>query len=191
MVLEIDLDDLIRETEHDGVASAHPLLNVNYVHDSASLLLHVFRDLLIRLRLFRALKVTPKVLEQRYLFLEVLWIIRERIFKANVLPICTSTLHVVKMKAIRVKNNLGRVVEEDAGCLVAQEVPKPVLRRIVDPFFYPNLVLSGLLETGFAFGLYTIYRSFRVLKVAVRVWFVQLAPADHIISLHRRSLRLP
>ena len=191
MVLEIDLDDLIRETEHDSVASAHPLLNVNYVHDSACLLLHVFRDLLIRLRLFRALKITPEVLEQRHLFLEVLRIIRERILKANVLPICTSTLHVVKMEAIRVKNNLGRVVEEDTSCLVAQEVPKPVLRRIVDPFFYPNLVLSGLLETRFAFGLSTIYRSFRVLKVAVRVWFVKLASADHIISLHWRSLSLP
>jgi len=172
------------------MASAHPLFHINYVHDSACLLLYIFRNLLIRLRLFRALKVTPKVLKQSNFFLQVLRIIRERILKANILSICTSALHVVKMETIRIKNNLGRVIEKYTSCFVAQEITKPILWWIVDPFFNPNLVLSWLLKTGFTFGLSISVRSLRVLKVTVSIWFVKLASAYHIIGLYGRSLRL-
>jgi hypothetical protein len=31
LILEVYLDDLVRETEHDGVTGSHPLLYINYV----------------------------------------------------------------------------------------------------------------------------------------------------------------
>ena len=106
MFLKIDLNDLIGETEHDGMSGAHPLLNVNNIHDSTRLFLHVFRDLFIRLRFLGALKVAPKVLQQRHFLLKVFWIIRKSILLADILPICTSSLHVVEVEAVRIKDNL-------------------------------------------------------------------------------------
>ena len=106
MVLEIDLNDFVGKTEHNGMSGAHPLLNVNNIHDSARLFLHVFRDLFIRLRFLGALKVAPKVLQQRHFLLKVFWIIRKSILLADILPICTSSLHVVEVEAVRIKDNL-------------------------------------------------------------------------------------
>lgn len=79
MVLEIDLNNLVGQAEHDGVPGAHPLLNVYHVHDASSLLLHILWDFLVWLRLFCSLKVASEVLKQRYFLLEILGVVRKGI----------------------------------------------------------------------------------------------------------------
>jgi hypothetical protein len=48
--------------------------------------------------------------------------------------------------AIRGNQNLSRIVEENTGAVVREEVAKTVLRGIVNPFLYPNVKLSLLLN---------------------------------------------
>ena len=72
--MEINLDDLIRQPEHDCVLGPHPLLDVNDLFD---FFWHVFisceGDLLKKKRGFLMLfQVAPEVLQKRYFFLEVL-----------------------------------------------------------------------------------------------------------------------
>ena len=142
MILEVHLHDLIRESEHDGVACSHPLLHVDYIHDPPSLLLDILRDLFVGLRLLSAFKVAPEVLQKRHLLLKILGIFTESIFFADILTIGASALHVVEVEAVGVEHDFGGVVEEHASCFVAQEVAKTVLRRVVDPFFNPNFIFA-------------------------------------------------
>jgi len=79
VVLEIDLHDLVAQTEHDGVLRAHPFLHV----DRAGRVLHLvgfiqfvaLDQLLLLGRVIILLKVRFKVLEQSYLFLQFFWVI--------------------------------------------------------------------------------------------------------------------
>ena len=72
MVLEVDLDHLVREAEHDGMTGAHPLLDVDHLRLLYRLLLRISDDLLVSTGLVSALEVRSEVLEQSYLFLELL-----------------------------------------------------------------------------------------------------------------------
>lgn len=63
VVLEVDLHDLVGETEHDGVARSHPLLDVDHVlhlSDFWSLRIVLFKH---SLGLVVTLKITPEVLQ--------------------------------------------------------------------------------------------------------------------------------
>lgn len=119
MVLEIDLDNLVGQAEHDGVPGAHPLLDVDHVHDASRLFLHVLGDFLVRLRLLCSLKVASEVLQQRHFLLEILGVVRKGVLETNVLSVGTSALHVIEMEAVRVEDDLGRVVKEDSSRFVA------------------------------------------------------------------------
>lgn len=119
MVLEIDLDNLVGQAEHDGVPGAHPLLDINHVHDASSLLLKVLRNFFVWLRLLRSLKVAPEVLKQRHFFLEILRVVRECVLETHVLSVGTSAFHVVKVEAVGIEDDLGGVVKEYARRLVA------------------------------------------------------------------------
>ena len=119
MVLEIDLDNLVGQAEHDGVPGAHPLLDVNHVHDASRLLLNILGDFFVWLRLLRSFEVAPEVLQQRNFFLEILGVVREGVLETHVLSVGTSAFHVVKVKAVGIEDNLGRVVKEYARRLVA------------------------------------------------------------------------
>lgn len=147
VVLEVDLHHLVREAEHDGVPSAHPLLHVHDVFHLAffrafalSVLLHH------RLRLLVALKVRPEVLQQGNLLLQLFGVLGESVRLANILPITGAALHVVDVMTVRVENDLCGVIEENTCCLVAQVVAQAVLGRVVNPLLHPNLVLLGQSE---------------------------------------------
>lgn len=102
MVLEIDLHDLIRETEHDGVARSHPLLNVDDVLDLSdfwSLRVVLFEH---SLGLIMALEVAPEVLQKSHLLLKLFRVFSECVLLADVLPVTRPPLHIIQMVAIRI-----------------------------------------------------------------------------------------
>ena len=101
------------------MACAHPLLDVDNIHDASDLFLDLLRDFFVGLRLLGAFQVAPEVLKQGHLLLEVLWIVGQRVFQADVLAVGAAALHVVEVEAIRVQNDFCGVVEEDTGGLVA------------------------------------------------------------------------
>lgn len=127
MVLEVHLDYLVREAEHDGMACAHPLLYVYDVLDATSSSLDLIRYLLVWVGLLSAFQIAPEVLEQSDFLLKILGVFSESVLLSNILSICTTALHVVEMEAIGVKTDLGGVVEEDTSGLVAQAVAETVL----------------------------------------------------------------
>ena len=70
MILEVDLDDLVGESEHDGMAGSHPFLDVDDIGHLSFFgdgILSLFRR---DLGLFVAFKITLEVLEQRHLLLQ-------------------------------------------------------------------------------------------------------------------------
>jgi len=102
VILEVHLDDLVREAEHDRVARSHPLLHVNNVRDLTRARFRLFSRLFISLWLSRAFQVASKVLQQGYFLLQGRWVISDRVLFANVLTVSLPTLNVVKVVAIGV-----------------------------------------------------------------------------------------
>ena len=49
------------------------------------------------------------------------------------------SLVVIKLHAIGVHHDLGGIVEEDARCLVREQVAQTVLGRVVHPLLYPDI----------------------------------------------------
>jgi len=127
VVLEVDLHDLVRQTEHDGVPRAHPLLHVDDVGDLTLGCLHVLDGLLVGLGLLAALEVTSEVLEEGDLLLERRREVLDVVLLANVLAIGLPSLNVVKVVAVRVEHDLGGIVEEHANRSVRQVVAQAVL----------------------------------------------------------------
>ena len=63
MILEVDLDDLVREAEHDCVPRTHPLLHINDVLYATLAPLHFLGHLGVGVGLFCAFKIASKVLQ--------------------------------------------------------------------------------------------------------------------------------
>ena len=73
VVLEIDLDNFVREAEHDSMACPHPLLDVHDILDLALReLIGVDLCRFVGLGLFTALKVASEVLKKGDLLLQFL-----------------------------------------------------------------------------------------------------------------------
>lgn len=145
VVLEVDLDHLVGQSEHDGVSRPHPLL---YVHDVFDLALFLAVGILFCYVLWAviALQVAPEMLKEGHFLLELLRVLREGILFADVLPVTRASLHVVEVVTVRVEHNLGGIVEEDARGLIRQVVAKAILRRVVNPFLHPDFRLPRLDE---------------------------------------------
>lgn len=62
------------------------------------------------------------MLEESHFLLEVFGILIECVLVSKVLTINSATLDVVKVIVVGVKDDLGGVVEEDTGCVVAEVV---------------------------------------------------------------------
>ena len=72
MVLEIDLDNFVREADHDSMACPHPLLDVHDILDLALReLIGVDLRRFVGLRLFTALKIASEVLKKGDLLLQL------------------------------------------------------------------------------------------------------------------------
>jgi hypothetical protein len=146
VVLKVDLHYLVRQTEHYSVTSAHPLFNI----DNICYFTLWGNDLVCRLFIWfwfsRALQVTSKVLQKGYFLLECWWVFNNCVLLADILSIRGSSLNVIEVEAVRIKNNFSCVVEEHADRLVAQVIPKSILTRIINPFFNPHFFLQWSLH---------------------------------------------
>ena len=128
MILEVDLNDFVREAEHDGMPRAHPLFNVNDVLNATLPPRDLIGHFGVGVGLLRAFKIAAEVLQQGHLLLQLLREVRESELAANILTIGTAALHVIEVEAVRVEANLRGVVEEDSSSLVAKAVAEAILR---------------------------------------------------------------
>jgi hypothetical protein len=94
------------------VTSSHPLFNVDNFGNLSLLLLYLLRDFFIRFWFSRTFKITSKVLQKCYLLLESVWVLKNIILFSNILTISCPPLDVVKMVAVWVEHNLGRIIKE-------------------------------------------------------------------------------
>ncbi len=184
MILEVYLHNFVAQTEHNRVSGAHPFLDIDNVLNTTRTLLYLIWNLGIRVRLLSTLKVASEVLQKRHFLLKVLRVICKRVFTANILSVRTSTLHVVKVEAIRVKANLSGVIEEDTSCFVAQTVAQTVLRAVINPFLDPDLIITlGQWQTN------SIARSFAVAWSRGSVITRGLTATHSVIISYRGCLR--
>lgn len=128
VVLEIDLHNLVTQTEHDGVSRPHPLFHVDRACGRLKCLqvivqLHlcvlVTRALLRR----RRLQVALEVLQKGYLLLQFLWKLVELILRKHVLLLARAdglAFIVIEAATLVLRHYLGRVVEEDTCRVVRQ-----------------------------------------------------------------------
>lgn len=82
------------------------------------------------------------MLKQRDLLLQFLREVREVVLLHDILLlVCCHRLPlvIVELGTAGLGHDLCRVVEEDAGGHVGEQVAEPVLRRVVNPFGDPNL----------------------------------------------------
>lgn len=87
MVLEVDLDHLVGESEHNGMSRSHPFLHIDDVLDF-SLLVGIFSVLFKKIfGLVVALKIAPEVLKKSDFLLQLFWILSESVLFSEVLAI--------------------------------------------------------------------------------------------------------
>ena len=124
MVLEINLHDFIRQSEHDSMFSLQPFLNVG-----ASSFGSLVEFLSVWLRR-RRLQVRSEMLKQRNFLLQLFWILSQSVGRHNVLFFGRRkrfSLEIIKVLAVDVENNFSRVVEEDSRCTIGKQISKTVL----------------------------------------------------------------
>jgi hypothetical protein len=119
---------------------SHPLFYVDNFEDAPCLFGDLVGDFLVWLGLVCAFEVGAEVLEKSDLLLQLFRVIDESVFLAYVLAVGAAALHVVEVEAVRVQNDLGRVVEEDSSRVVTQVITETILRGVVYPFFDPDFV---------------------------------------------------
>lgn len=142
VILEINLDHLVRKSEHNSMSSSHPLLHINnFFHPPllrkvlliVIILLNLRRERLqlslprdsrlIALILFTSLQITSEMLQQSDFLLKLLRVLSQSVFLSNILSITTSSLHIVKVMAIWVQYNFSGVIEEDTSGIIRQIIP--------------------------------------------------------------------
>lgn len=89
MVLEVNLDDLVAESEHDGVLGPHPFLDVDRASRVLVRILLVQFVPLDQLLFFSGvivlLEVGLEVLQQCHFLLQFLWVLGEAVLGQHVL----------------------------------------------------------------------------------------------------------
>lgn len=118
------------------MSGLHPFFDVDQGLRLCSLV-----DLLRRGLAPLALEVASEMLEQGDFFLELLGEIVDRVGAHHVLLVYLSPLHVLEVVSGWVEDDFRRVVEEDSGGPVAQQISESVLGGVVDPLFHPGFAV--------------------------------------------------
>ena len=111
MVLEVHLNDLVAQTEHDRMLGLQPLFHVSWI---------LFTGLQGGIRriwlLTGILQIRSEMLQQSDLLLQLLGKVCERMSLHDILLLLVDklSLEVVEGLPIDVQNNLSRIIEEDA-----------------------------------------------------------------------------
>lgn len=124
MILEVNLHDFIRKSEHDRMLGLQPLFNVST--GSLSLFGCLFIFLLTRVRL----QVGPEMLKQGHFLLEFLRVLCEGVRAHYVLLLRLGDgfpLEIVEVLAIQIKYYLCGVIEENSGSSIGEQVAEAVL----------------------------------------------------------------
>ena len=133
---EVDLHNLVAESEHDRVASLHPLLHVTERTLALLVIIGLGLDLAV------GVEIVAEMLQQRHLLLEFAFLgkVLQRVGGHGVDLLVGLLLDVVKIPELNeevlslgVKDDLGRVVEVDACGAVREQVAQAVLGRVVHP----------------------------------------------------------
>jgi len=110
------------------VTGTHPLLNIDNVLHFSIFLASSFIILIVNIfRVGITFKVTPEMLKKCDFLLKIFRILSEGVFFAYILPVARSSLHVVKMMTVRIKDDLGGVIEEHTSCFVRKVITKTIL----------------------------------------------------------------
>ena len=151
VVLEINLNDLIAQSEHNSVLSAHPFFYINWAGWVLQLvgLVHLIPldELFLFLGIVILLQVGLEMLQQCHFFLQLLWISRKVILLHDILLFVSGhgfSFVVVELRATGLRNNLGRVIEEHTRRHVWKQVAQAVFRWVINPLGHPYL--SGLVN---------------------------------------------
>jgi len=107
VILELNLNDFIRKSEHYRVPGSHPFLHVHNIHDPSSLLLDILWDLLIGFRLLSSFQIATEMLQKGDFLLQVFGVVCESVLKAYILTISTATLHVIEVETVWVQDDFG------------------------------------------------------------------------------------
>jgi len=87
VVLEVNLDHLVGESEHNGMSCSHPFLHIDHIfHFSlfVGILSVLFKEVF---GLVVALEVAPEVLEKSDFLLQLFWVLSESVLFSEVLAI--------------------------------------------------------------------------------------------------------
>ena len=122
VILEVDLDDLVGKSEHDGVPSAHPLLDIYRAslgfHRILGIVSHVHLGMLVASALLgrRRLQIALEMLQQSNFLLELFREFRELVLGEHILLLVRAdslALIVVEALAFVLGHNFRRIVEKD------------------------------------------------------------------------------
>ena len=121
MVLEVNLDNLVAKSEHDGVFSSHPLLNINWrilhAHLIASFRADDLTSLTWKLLILVVFQVRSEVLKQSDLLLKILGVVCKVISLHDILLLSGGhrlSLVVEESVAIRIDDDFCAVIKENA-----------------------------------------------------------------------------
>ena len=148
MILEVDLYNLIAQTEHDSMASSHPFLHIHRARSWSILWTDlILLSMLVRCTLLSCarLQVLLEVLQESHFLLQSLRELIERILRKHVLLLIIRywlALIVVKAGSLVLCHDLSWVIEEDPCRLVRKKVAQPILGRVVYPLCHPNCALA-------------------------------------------------
>lgn len=195
VILEVNLDDFVAESEHDGMLGPHPFLDVHGAWRILQLvgLVHLVSldQLLLFLWIVVLLEVRLEVLKQCDFLLKLLRVAGEVVLLHHVLLLvgCDCfALVVVELRAAGLGDDLRRIVEEDACGHVGEKIAEAVLGRVVNPLGYPHL--RSLINRG------CLPRRLRSLQNCILVDFQRLlsdllpgrcAFLGHSLDVFRRS----
>lgn len=149
LVGEVDLHDLVGETEENGVAGLHPLLEV--YQGSVGVVHHLFWLFLVQVLLVGLfLQVVLEVLQQGHLLVQFLRVVVQGVAAHHVLSfqfiLHLLLLEILEEELLGVHDDLGRVVEEHPAAPIGQHVAQSIFGRVVNEL--PNTNLSLLLGQG-------------------------------------------
>ena len=109
------------------MTGSHPFLDIHNIFDFSCLRCFSVVFLKNSFWLVMAFKIAPEMLEQSHLLLKLLGILSQSVFLADILTITRSSLHVIEMMSIWIKNDLCRVVEEHTSGIVREIVSQAIL----------------------------------------------------------------
>lgn len=102
------MDDFVAESEHDGVFSLHPLLDVAVAR--------VCRGIGIYLHLGVGVEIISEMLQKGHFFLELAFrrVVAEFVWSDSISLVSYFFLNVFKILSIFINYDLGRVVKIDS-----------------------------------------------------------------------------